>query len=233
MSKSEKLKSVVYPQLAQISQALAHPSRIHLIELLAQSERTVEWLAAMIDQTVGTTSHHLKILRVAHLVTTRRSGTYVHYRATDAASALWSGLCAAGAQADAEISTALREFVQNPKSFAPASAREVQRKVASGEIVLLDVRPEDEFAAGHFPGAISAPSERVGKMLEGLPREATVVAYCRGPFCLLSDDVVSLLRSRGIHAVRWAESPADWRGRGVALAVGASAITSRTGRVRR
>lgn len=204
------LKAVVYPELARVAKALASPHRLQLLELLSQAERSVDALAELCGQPVGTVSHHLKVLRQAHLVETRRDGVFIHYRAVPAGAALWNELCNIGATAMGRVQATLREFVTAPEEFEPKSVAEVLRRIAKGEILLLDVRPREEFAAAHFPGAVSLPVAELESRIASLPKGAEVVAYCRGPYCLMSDTTVRALRRRGFDAKRWTAGVPDW-----------------------
>lgn len=211
------LKALVYPELARVAKALSSPHRLHLLELLSQAERSVEILAELCGQPVGTISHHLKILRHAHLVETRRDGVFIHYRAVPAGAALWTELCNIGASAIGRVQNTLRKFVTAPDEFQPRNIAEVRRKVARGEILLVDVRPHEEFMAGHFPGAVSLPVAELKSKMANLRKATEVVAYCRGPFCLMSDAAVQALRERGFRAKRWTAGVPDWIRLGVRL----------------
>ncbi len=211
------LKAVIYPELARVAKALASPHRLQLLELLAQTERSVEMLAELCGQPIGTMSHHLKVLRQAHLVETRRAGVFIHYRAVPAGAALWTELCTIGATAMGRVQSTLRKFVTAPEEFRPKNLAEVRRKIARGELLLLDVRPREEFAAAHFPGAVSVPIAELKSRITGLPKGTEVVAYCRGPYCLMSDTAVHTLRQRGFKATRWTAGVPDWIRLGVRL----------------
>lgn len=224
------LKAVVYPELARVAKALASPHRLQLLELLSQAERSVETLAELCRQPIGTVSHHLKVLRHAHLVETRRDGVFIHYRAVPAGAALWTELCNIGATAVGRVQSTLQKFVTAPEEFRPKNVAEVRRKIARGDILLLDVRPREEFAAGHFPGALSVPVAELESKLASLPKRTEVIAYCRGPYCLMSDTAVHALRRRGFHAKRWTAGVPDWVRLGVRLsgtADGSSRVAAR------
>lgn len=217
MCAQASLKAVVYPELARVAKALASPHRLQLLELLSQAERSVETLAELCGQPVGTVSHHLKVLRHAHLVETRRDGVFIHYRAVPAGAALWNELCNIGATAMGRVQDTLRKFVAAPDEFQPKSVAAVQRQIAKGEILLIDVRPHEEFAAAHFPGAVSMPIAELESKIAGLRKGTEVVAYCRGPYCLMSDTAVRALRQRGFRARRWTAGVPDWVRLGVRL----------------
>lgn len=211
------LKTVIYPELARVAKALASPHRLQLLELLSQAERSVETLAELCGLPIGTVSHHLKVLRHAHLVDTRRDGVFIHYHAVPAGAALWTELCNIGVTAMGRVQCTLRKFLTAPEEFRPKNVAEVRRKMARGELLLLDVRPREEFAAAHFPGAVSVPVEELKSRIAGLPKSTEVVAYCRGPYCLMSDHAVCALRQRGFDAKRWTAGVADWVRLGVRL----------------
>ncbi len=211
------LKAVIYPELARVAKALASPHRLQLLELLSQAERSVEMLGDLCGLSVGTVSHHLKVLRQAHLVETRRAGVFIHYHALPAGAALWTELCNIGATAMSRVQGTLQKFVTSPDEFRPKTIVEVRRKISRGELLLLDVRPPEEFAAGHFPGAVSVPLAELERKIAGLPKNAEVVAYCRGPYCLMSDTAVRTLRRRGFAAKRWSAGVPDWTRQGVRL----------------
>lgn len=224
------LKAIVYPELARVAKALASPHRLQLLELLSQAERSVETLADLCGQPIGTVSHHLKVLRHAHLVETRRDGVFIHYRAVPAGAALWTELCNIGAAAMTRVQGTLQKFVTAPEEFRPRNIAEVRRKIARGEILLLDVRPREEFAAAHFPGALSIPVAELESKIASLPKRTEVIAYCRGPYCLMSDTAVLALRRRGFVAKRWTAGVPDWVRLGVRLsgkARGTSRVAAR------
>lgn len=220
MASSPTLKSIVFAELARIAQAFAHPHRLQLVELLVQAERSVEILSELIGQAIGTTSHHLKVLRNAHLVETRRDGVFIYYRATPGTTRLWRELCDAGNAGVQSIQEALRTFVETTDEFQARDLALVKRQVAAGEILLIDVRPAEEYEAGHFPGAISAPIKEIETAIRALPKGIPIVAYCRGPYCLISDTAVQKASAKGFTASRWSQGTADWLAQGVRLETG-------------
>lgn len=208
----EALKRRVYEQLALIPKALANARRLELIDLLAQAEKTVEALARESDQSIANASQHLQLLRRAGLVDVRREGSYAHYRlAGDDVQRLWQAVRTLGEGRLAEVDRLLHDLRAAPEALEPVSMSELQARLEEGGTVLLDVRPDDEYAAGHIPGAVSIPIDELPGRLAELPEGAQVVAYCRGPYCVFADEAVALLREEGIVAFRLNEGVPDWR----------------------
>lgn len=218
--KTESAKSSLYEQVARIGKALSSPKRLEFLELLAQGEKTVEALAAGAGVDMRLASAHLKALREARLVDTRRDGKYIHYRlsGTDVAR-LWVGLRETAAEHLLELRVALAGIAGDPGSLCAETRDSLLRKAASGEIVVIDVRPSDEYAAGHLPHARSLPLAELEKRLADLPADGReIVAYCRGPFCLMSDEAVRLLRAHGFVARKISDGVSEWAACGLPLA---------------
>jgi rhodanese-related sulfurtransferase/DNA-binding MarR family transcriptional regulator len=210
------LKSHLYEQVARISRALASPKRLELIELLCQGEKTVEVLAEQAEISVKLTSAHLKELRQAHLVDTRRDGKYVLYRLADTSVAdLWVALRSQAEERLVELQVALADIVQHRDGLEGLDRTAILKKAKAGEVVVLDVRPEEEFATAHLPHARSLPVGELKKRLAELPKNTPVVAYCRGPFCLMARDAVALLRKKGYQAFHLTDGVAEWRAHGM------------------
>nr|WP_233451759.1 metalloregulator ArsR/SmtB family transcription factor [Rubrobacter xylanophilus] len=206
----------MFGQFARIGRALANAHRLELLDLLAQGERTVEELAREAGMSVANTSRHLQELRAARLVEVRREGLYRHYRLADErVFGLWRALRELGEARLAEVDRLVRTHLEDRNSLEPVDAEELLERIHRGEVVVLDVRPEKEYRAGHIPGARSVPLERLEAYLEELPREVEIVAYCRGPYCVFADEAVALLRSRGYRARRLTEGLPDWRAAGM------------------
>lgn len=205
--------------LAALARSLGHEHRLELLEILGQGERTVEALAARSGQPFANTSQHLQHLRRAGLVETRREGKHVVYRLRDdgAATALLGALRNAAERNLAEVQAIVAAWLGSRDGLEPVSREELAARVAAGEVVLLDVRPEDEFAAGHVPGALNVPLDRLEAAMAGLPRDREVVAYCRGPYCVLSFDAVEALRARGFRARRLEDGFPEWKAAGLAV----------------
>jgi rhodanese-related sulfurtransferase/DNA-binding transcriptional ArsR family regulator len=208
-------KRRLYPQFARIPQALASERRLELIDLLAQAPRHVEALAQETEMSVANVSQHLQALKQARLVVSEREGTKVVYRlAGDDVLHLWLVLRRVAEGRLADVGQVVREFAVPGGSEGGLAPDLLQDLVDRGEVVLIDVRPALEFAAGHVPGALSIPVEQLPGALERLPRDRRIVAYCRGRYCLFADEAVALLRARGFDAVRLEGGLPEWRAEG-------------------
>ena len=208
----EAYKARLFGQFAQIGRALAGARRLELLELLAQGERGVEELARASGMSVANTSQHLQVLRQARLVEARKEGLHVRYRLADEkVFALWQALRDLGRERLAELDRLAAEFFQERHEFEPVTMAELRRRLKEERVVVLDVRPEEEYAAGHIAGAVSLPVEEVPRRLPEVPRGPEVVAYCRGPWCLLADQAVHALRGAGIPARRLEAGFPDWK----------------------
>jgi rhodanese-related sulfurtransferase len=209
------LKTAVYEQIARIGRAVSSPGRLELLELLAQGPRTVEALARQTGSSVATTSHHLQVLRRARLVEAEKAGLYVTYRLAD--PRVESFLLEMRHLAElrlAEIQHLTRAFLESRDALEPVDDEELVRRVRRGEVTLLDVRPREEYAAAHIPGAVSVPLPELPKRLHELRKRREVVAYCRGPYCVMALDAVDLLRRKGFRARRLEQGVSEWRVRG-------------------
>lgn len=217
---AREFKSAIYQQLARVGRALASPRRMELLELLSQAPATVEVLARRADQTFGNASQHLRVLRSAGLVEAQRRGQFVSYRLADpeVAGFLRSLRLLAEARL-AEIERVARDFLHERGQLEPVDREELVRRVRSGEVALLDVRPAEEYRAGHIPGAISVPLASLPARLQELPGDREIVAYCRGPYCVLAVEAVELLRAEGFRARRLEDGVVDWRARGFDIAM--------------
>ena len=221
MSKREH-KNELYTHFARVGHALASPKRLELLDLLAQGQRTVEDIAEQIEVPIKNTSAHLRVLRQAHLVATRREGKFVFYRlADDEAVRLLRSLESVAHRRLADVRDAARTYLGSRDSLEPVSLAELRRLVQSGEVTVIDVRPPEEYVAGHIPGARSIPVADLKRRLRELPRGREVVAYCRGPFCVFAHDAVALLRQRGYEARRAEQGLPDWRAAGLPVERGA------------
>ncbi|MBI4084040.1 MAG: metalloregulator ArsR/SmtB family transcription factor [Candidatus Lambdaproteobacteria bacterium] len=214
-------KDAVYGQLARIGQALASPKRLELLDLLCQGPRTVERLAGQIGMSVAATSHHLQALRGARLVEATRQGQFVECRLADAqVSALFVALRRLADARLAEIEQVTRLFLESRHALEPVDRTALLERVRQGAVTVLDVRPAEEFRAGHIPGARSVPLADLKRRLAELPRAGEIVAYCRGPYCVMAVEAVQLLKAEGFHAVRMEDGVADWRARDWPLETG-------------
>jgi rhodanese-related sulfurtransferase/biotin operon repressor len=209
---SSNAKRDVFANLARIGTALSSPTRIEFLELLAQSERSVEQLASLTGATVANTSQHLQRLRQAGLIVGRKEGLYVFYRlAGDEVVGLLSAVSRVGEAYVAEIERIVRLYFAQKDALEPVPAKELLERARKGLVTVLDVRPPEEYAAGHVPGALNIPVHELEKRLKELPKRREVVAYCRGPYCLMSYDAVAMLRKKGIKARRMESGLPEWR----------------------
>ncbi len=212
------VKNHLYEQVARIGKSVASPKRLELIELLCQGEKTVETLAAQAEISVKLASAHLKELRLARLVETRKEGRYVLYRlASMSVADLWVNLRAEAEERLVELQLALASIVEHGDELEGVDRAVILKKARAGDILVLDVRPQEEFAAAHLPHARSLPLDEIKKRLAELSKEVPIVAYCRGPFCLMAKDAVGLLRKKGYRAVHLSDGVAEWRARGLPI----------------
>ncbi len=211
-----RFKDAIYQQFARVSKALASPHRIELVDLLAQGPRTVDVLARLSDMSLANTSQHLQVLRAAGLVEATKEGLFVTYRLADPkVSELFLALRAVAEARLAEVERIKREFLAERAQLEEVDEAALRRRVREGDVTLLDVRPPEEYDAGHIPGAISMPLPDLVKQLADLPRRKEIVAYCRGPYCVLAVEAVALLRKKGFRAVRLEEGILDWAAHGL------------------
>ncbi len=214
-------KDRLYEQFARAAKAVASPKRIELLELLAQGEHTVEALAQATGMGVTNTSAHLQVLRNARVVDTRKDGTKVFYRlAGDEVAAFLVALRDLARSRLAEVDEVVRDYFMARDELEPVSRSELVERATQGKVVILDVRPREEFAAGHIPGALSVPLDQLDIALARLPKRAQIVAYCRGPYCVMAPQAVERLRARGFKARRLADGMPEWRLAGLPVAVG-------------
>ncbi len=222
MQTSEKrtFKNQLYEQFARIGKALASPHRLELLEVLAQCERTVEALSQETGLSVANASQHLQVLRAARLVETRREGTSIYYRlASESVSTLWLSLRTVGEAHLAEIDRVVETFLQDRAQWQPITAEALLKELRSDQVILLDVRPAEEYQAGHLPQALSIPVAELEARLSEVPLDREIIAYCRGPYCVFADEAVEILRTRGYHAHRLEQGVADWRALGLPVEV--------------
>jgi len=205
-------KRDLFQQLARIGTALSSGTRLEFLELLAQGERSVDQLATLTGVAVANTSQHLQKLRQAGLVVGRKEGQFVYYRlAGDEVVRLCAALGQVGEAYVAEVERIVRLYLASRDELEPVPAKELLDRARKGLVTVLDVRPPEEFAVGHLPGAVNIPIHELEKRLGELPRRKEVIAYCRGPYCLMSYDAVALLRKRGLKARRLESGLPEWR----------------------
>lgn len=209
-------KDALYDQFARISKAVANPHRLELLDLLAQSERRVDELAREAHLSVANASQHLQALRQARLVETRRAGTAIYYHLADErVFRLWQAIRDLGEARLAEIDQLAQTYLSDRTRFEAIDAATLLQRLRDDDVVVLDVRPTEEYRAGHIPGARSIPVGELEARLQELPADREIVAYCRGPYCVFSDEAVMLLQARGYRALHFTEGLPDWRAAGL------------------
>jgi rhodanese-related sulfurtransferase/predicted transcriptional regulator len=205
-------KDGLFDGFAEVAKALANGRRAELIDILGQGERHVEDLAVEIGQSVANTSFHLRVLAATGLVTTRRQGTRIYYRLTsERVAELWAAVRDVAAAHHAELDDLAAAYLGDRSRLEEIGRAELAARMAAGDVIVLDVRPTAEFAAGHIAGARSMPIDQLVDNLRSIPRDVEVVAYCRGPYCVMADDAVRLLRRRGRRALRLEGGFPEWR----------------------
>lgn len=210
-------KQTIFASLADIAQAIGHPHRIELVERLAQGQHSVEALAVACGLSVANASRHLQILRRARLVETERQGKHVLYRLAGDREvvSLMSALGSIGERNHAEVRQVMADYFQSRDAMAPMSRSELLALLKENAVALLDVRPEHEYLQGHIPGALNIPIGELAARLATLPPHQEIVAYCRGPYCVMSFDAVALLRSRGYRVHRLEDGFPEWQAAGL------------------
>lgn len=214
-------KDALYEAFAEVAKALASGRRAEIVDVLAQGERSVDEIASELDQSVANTSHHLRAMARAGLVTTRREGTRIYYAlASERVGELWSALRDVASEHVAGLERLASAYLGDRDGIDVVDRAELARRLARREVVVLDVRPEAEYEAGHIAGARSVPITELRRQLRALPKDADVVAYCRGPYCVYADDAVRELRRRGFRARRLIDGFPEWKRAGLPVAVG-------------
>ncbi len=212
MARKITAKQQLFTHFARIAKALASPNRLEILEILAQGERPVDAIATAAGLSVANTSHHLQVLRDGGLVSSRREGVQMFYALSgEEIPALMSDLQRIGERHLAEVERIVRENFTNRDELTPVKHKELLTMVRTGEATVIDVRPSDEYEAGHIRGAINVPLEELPKRLSELSRKQQVVAYCRGPYCMLAYDAVAQLRKRGYRARRLEDGFPEWK----------------------
>lgn len=210
------MKAALYEQLSRVAQALGSAGRLQILELIAQGERSVDTLAAMTGLSVANTSKHLQALRQAGLVSARKEGVRVYYSVAGLdVIALISALRAVAEHRVAEVGRLVRQWLAHRDEMKPVAAADLLKRVKEKLVTVLDVRPAEEYAAGHIPGAINVPVEKLERFISRLPKRKEVVAYCRGPYCLMSFEAVEKLRQRGFRARRLENGLPEWHAAGL------------------
>ena len=213
-------KNAIYEQFARIGKAVSSPKRLELLDLLCQGERTVEVLANEAGLSLANASQHLQVLRAARLVESEKMGQFVIYRITDeAVCKFFLSMRILAERELAEVEQLRRRFLGGKEGMEAVDRESLTQRVKEGTVIVLDVRPAEEYQAGHIPGAISIPLEELEQRLSELPQDQEIVAYCRGPYCVLAIQAVGILRTKGFHAFRMEDGVQDWRARGFPVAV--------------
>jgi rhodanese-related sulfurtransferase len=221
MNPNRHFKDAIYEQFARIGKAVSSSKRLELLDLMCQTPRTVEALASESGLTIANTSRHLQILRGAGLIEGHKEGVFVTYRLTDqAVCEFYRHLRILAEHRLADIEQITHRFLEGWDAFEAVDREELIARVRQGSVTVIDVRPLEEYRTAHLPGAIPVPLKELESRLAGFDKTKEIVAYCRGPFCVLAIQAVAMLRARGFHAVRLEEGVQDWRARGFAIATG-------------
>lgn len=211
-------KQRIYEQFTRLGKALAAPARLELLDLLTQGERSVEALAQQAELSVANASQHLQVLHAARLVDSRRAGQRILYRVADpAVERLWQALRQTGEKQLAELDHVARDYLTGRDEFEPIERDELVRRMKAGTATLIDVRPVEEYEAGHLPGAVSVPITELKGWVRKAPRRKQVIAYCRGPYCVYALHAVAELRKRGFSATRLEDGVVEWRQAGLPI----------------
>lgn len=209
---SKNVKSLLFAEFARVSKALGSGNRLELLEFLAQGERSVDALAKLSGLSVANTSRHLQVLRQAGLVGARKEGLFVYYSVSgEGVIKLLAALQEVAQHNVAEVTQLVQTYLTSKDSLEPVSVNDLADRIRSGLVTVVDVRPKEEYAAGHLPGAINIPLADMEKNLGKLPRDREIIAYCRGPFCVLSFEAVAQLRNKGLKARRLETGFPEWK----------------------
>jgi rhodanese-related sulfurtransferase len=218
---NRRFKDAIYEQFSRIGKAVSSPNRLELLDILCQGERTVETLAKETGLTVANASQHLRVLRAARLVETEKMGLYVTYRLTDQTVCdFFLSMRVLAENRLAEIEQIKRQFLEGRAGMEPVNRDALLDRVKEHAVTVLDVRPHEEYQAGHIPGSLSIPLKELELRLSQFSMDQEIVAYCRGPYCVLAVQAVEILRKKGFNAVRLEEGVQDWRAMGLSLDVG-------------
>jgi rhodanese-related sulfurtransferase len=217
---NRRFKDEIYEQFSRIGKAVSSPKRLELLDILCQGERTVENLAKETALTIANTSQHLQVLKNSRLVEQEKKGLYVFYRPAPMVVEFFISLRKIAENRIAEIEQIKTRFLEGKKGMEPIDRDALIKRIQEEDVTILDVRPPEEFRAGHISGAISVPLQQLEFMLARLPKDQEIVAYCRGPYCVLSIQAVELLNEKGFHAVRLEEGVQDWQAMGLPVASG-------------
>ena len=220
--RDRRFKDQIYEHLGRIGKALSSPKRLELLDLLSQGPRTVEVLAAEASLNLGNASKHLQVLRAARLVDADKRGLYVTYRVGgEAVTQFFRSLRLLAEERLVDIKDIAHRYLEGRQGMEAVDRKQLLKRAREGTVTVLDVRPEEEYVAAHIPGAVSIPLGELRRRLKDLPRNQDIVAYCRGPYCVLAIKAVDLLRKKGFRAIRLEDGIPDWLARGLPVAVGA------------
>jgi len=215
---SRALKNLLYEHVARVGKALSSPKRLEMLEVLAQGEKTVDVLAQETSIGMKLASAHLKVLKESRLVESRREGRFISYALSgEDVAALWANLHNVAAEHLVELRVALESIASGAEKLTPETRRSLEAKAKRGTVVVLDVRPDTEYRAAHLPYARSIPLPELKRRLAELPKDREIVAYCRGPFCLMAREAVELLRKRGYKARKISDGVAEWASAGLSV----------------
>ena len=218
---NRQFKDAIYEQFSRIGKAVSSPKRLELLDLLCQGEKTVETLTGETGLTLANASQHLQVLRGARLVEAEKEGLYVKYRLADQmVCQFFRSMRVLAENRLAEVELINRRFLEGKEGMEPVDRDDLLKRVIERAVTVLDVRPAEEYRAGHIPGALSVPLGQLKELLSKLPKDQDVVAYCRGPYCVLAVEAVELLRNKGFTAIRLEEGIQDWLAMGFSIAVG-------------
>lgn len=216
---ARQTKDLLYEQVARIGKAVSSPKRLELLEVLAQGEKTVDALAAAVNIDIKLASAHLKVLKEARLVEAQREGRFIAYRLSgEDVGALWVNLRTVAEEHLVELKVAMDQIFAAPEKLDTETRRSLMEKARRGEVVVIDVRPSAEYTNGHLPFARSMPLDEIRRRIKELPADKDIVAYCRGPFCMMSAEAVALLQEHGYRAQKIADGTAEWQAAGLPLA---------------
>lgn len=215
----KKFKKIVRTEISKIGQALSDPNRVAILDILSQGEKNVEQLTFTLNLNKGIVSHHLQALKNANVVASRKQSRYVFYSMSESALNIWRSINENSQALSSEITVALSTFVETAHDFEVEDYHGLVSRIQEGDVILIDVRPKNEFDIAHFPGALSVPLEEVENFIGDLSDDARnklrknsseIIAYCRGPLCLMAENAVNILRSNNFQAYRWKEGVLDW-----------------------
>lgn len=220
-SPGRQFKDAIYEQFSRIGKAMSSPKRLELLDLICQGEKTVEILSKETGLTVANTSQHLQTLKAARLIKAEKEGLYVKYRLADEmVCEFFRSMRVLAEHRLAEVDMIKRRFLEGKEGMEPVNRDDLLKRVIEGGVTVLDVRPVEEYRAGHIPGALSVPLDHLKEILAKLPADQEIVAYCRGPYCVLAVQAVEVLREKGFNAIRLEESVQDWRAMGLTVEIG-------------